>query len=220
MVTWWLPPLQPLIPHSETFKTMHGWEKRILSGGFIFLSFFYQTENLLTEAWAFSSPATNTCMHTHTHTLPCKPLPESDGQTQKSNLRKSMYGVWAFVVRHELHRKKKRRVKERKLLLGRKPIGGSLRNGITKYRCCFEQCTMPLPPLTAHPLPNALREYTSSHTSMHPRSLVPGACNISHLCTSVAYLFIFFLWPFYSVYEVLFLAFYKFQLMQFSHQLY
>ena len=154
--------------------------------------FFYQTENLLTEAWAFSSPATNTCMHTHTHTLPCKPLPESDGQTQKSNLRKSMYGIWAFVVRHELHQKKKKRVKERKLLLDRKPIGGPLRNGITKYSCCFEQCTIPLPPLTAHPLPNALREYTSSHTSMHPRNLVPGACNISHLCTSVAYLFIFF----------------------------
>ena len=33
---------------------------------FSFFFFFYQTENLLTEAWAFSSPATNTCMHTHT----------------------------------------------------------------------------------------------------------------------------------------------------------
>ena len=193
MVTWWLPPLQPLIPHSETFKTMHGWEKRILSGGFIFLFLFFFLSNrkFVNRSLSLLLPSYK-YMHAHTHTLPCKPLPESDGQTQKSNLRKSLYGIWAFVVRHELHQKKKKRVKERKLLLDRKPIGGPLRNGITKYSCCFEQCTIPLPPLTAHPLPNALREYTSSHTSMHPRNLVPGACNISHLCTSVAYLFIFF----------------------------
>ena len=49
--------------------------------------------------------------YTHTHTLPCNPLPESDGQTQKWNLRKNMYGIWAFVVRHELHQKKKKKRK-------------------------------------------------------------------------------------------------------------
>ena len=195
MVTWWLPPLQPLIPHSETFKTMHGWEKRILSGGFIFLFLFFLSNrkfvnrslSLLLPSYKYMHAHTHTHTHSSLQTLARIRWPNPEIKSKKEY-------VWhlSFCCETWAPPKKKKRVKERKLLLDRKPIGGPLRNGITKYSCCFEQCTIPLPPLTAHPLPNALREYTSSHTSMHPRNLVPGACNISHLCTSVAYLFIFF----------------------------